>query len=179
MQWLVWLGLGIALGLIELLTLDLTFLMLGAGALAAMLSAALGTPWWVQVVVFALASVLMLAAVRPWVLARLRIRGQAAPLTGAAALVGRSGQAISEVTNNAGQIKLAGEVWSARTGQVGIVLKTGASVLVTEIDGATAVVRAAETAAPQSSSQAAETAAPQSSSQAAPTDHLTQPNSSV
>ena len=59
--------------------------------------------------------------------------------TNASALVGRIGVVVTEVTERAGRIKLAGEVWTARTENDEIV-PSGAEVRVTRIAGATAVV---------------------------------------
>jgi membrane protein implicated in regulation of membrane protease activity len=140
MEWLWWLGGAIALGLIEILTLDLTFLMLASGALAGSLAAGLGAPGWVCAVVFSAVSVLMLAAVRPWALGHLKSRGAADTVTGAAATVGREGVALTEVTRLGGRAKIAGEVWTARTPEDGQPIAEASPVTVLEIDGATAVV---------------------------------------
>jgi membrane protein implicated in regulation of membrane protease activity len=140
MAWLVWIGIAIALGLIEVFTLDLVFLMLCAGAFAGALAAALHIPWWGCILVFCAVSVLMLAAVRPWALGRLKIRGHAQSVTGAAALVGQRGQALTNVSSAGGRVKIEGEVWSARISDASAPIPAGAPVEVTAIDGATAVV---------------------------------------
>jgi membrane protein implicated in regulation of membrane protease activity len=140
MAWLWWVGGAIALGVIELLTLDLVFLMLSAGAFAGALAAGLGAPWWGCVIVFSAASVLMLAAVRPWALTRLRARGAPSVVTGAAATVGKAGHALTVVTAGGGRVKIAGEVWSAHTASGGAPIDSGQAIVVTAIDGAAAVV---------------------------------------
>jgi membrane protein implicated in regulation of membrane protease activity len=138
--WLIWIGIAIALGLIEVFTLDLVFLMLSAGALAGAIAALVGAPWWVCVLVFCAVSVLMLAAVRPWALARLKAHGHAPVVTGAAALVGQRGQALTNVSATGGRVKIEGEVWTARIEDSSAPIPAGAPVEVTAIDGATAVV---------------------------------------
>ncbi|MDR0431696.1 MAG: NfeD family protein [Bifidobacteriaceae bacterium] len=140
MAWLVWIGVAIALGLIEVFTLDLVFLMLSGGALASALASGLGAPWWACVLVFCLISVLMLAAVRPWALARLKAHGRAPVVTGAAAVVGQRGQALTNVSATDGRVKIEGEVWTARIEDSSAPIPAGAQVEVTAIDGATAVV---------------------------------------
>ncbi|MDR1428072.1 MAG: NfeD family protein [Bifidobacteriaceae bacterium] len=140
MAWIVWIGIAIALGLIEIFTLDLVFLMLSGGAAAAAVAAGLRLPWWGCVLVFCAVSVLMLAAVRPWALARLKTEGRAPVVTGAAALVGQRGQALTNVSATNGRVKIEGEVWSARTTDSSAPVPAGATVEVTAIDGATAVV---------------------------------------
>jgi membrane protein implicated in regulation of membrane protease activity len=140
MAWLIWIGIAIALGLIEVFTLDLVFLMLSGGALAGALAAVAHLPWWGCVLVFCAVSVLMLAAVRPWALARLKIHGRAPAVTGAAALVGQQGQALTNVSAAGGRVTIDGEVWTARIGESSVPIPAGAVVEVTAIDGATAVV---------------------------------------
>ena len=65
MAWLWWLGASLVMGVIETLTADLTFLMFAGGALGGAVAAALGAPLWIQVLVFAVISVLLLVAIRP------------------------------------------------------------------------------------------------------------------
>ena len=62
MAWLWWLGASLVMGVVETLTVDLTFLMLAGGALGGAAAAALGGPLWVQALVFAIVSVLLLVA---------------------------------------------------------------------------------------------------------------------
>ena len=66
MAWLWWIGAALVLGVIETLTVDLTFLMFAGGAVGGAIAAALGASFLVQVIVFAVVSTLLLAAVRPW-----------------------------------------------------------------------------------------------------------------
>ena len=66
MAWLWWIGAALVLGVIETLTVDLTFLMFAGGAVGGAIAAALGASFLVQVIVFAVVSTLLLAAVHPW-----------------------------------------------------------------------------------------------------------------
>jgi membrane protein implicated in regulation of membrane protease activity len=136
--WVTWVGLAVILALVELASLDLVLLMFALGALAAAVVAALGAPFWVAILVFAAVSLALLFFVRPSVVARLH----AGPTltSGHDALVGRSGFVTEPVTAHGGRIKLNGEVWSARTADTTAAFDIGAEVLVTKIDGATAVV---------------------------------------
>jgi membrane protein implicated in regulation of membrane protease activity len=137
--WLVWLGVALVAGTIEVLTLDLIFLMIAGGAVAASVAAAFGAPLTVDLVVFAVTSGLLLLAARPPLLAYLR-RSTPASVTGAAALVGAEGEVLVAVSREGGRVKLAGEVWSARSATGGLPLEVGSRVRVVRIDGATAVV---------------------------------------
>jgi membrane protein implicated in regulation of membrane protease activity len=135
--WAIWLAISLALVIVELVSLDLVLLMFGMGALAASIATALGIPVLLAVVVFAAVSVALLFIVRPPLVERLH----AGPTltTGHEALVGRSAFVLEPVDSRNGRIQLAGEVWSARSSD-GQTFDTGTEVLVTRIDGATAVV---------------------------------------
>ncbi|AWB92231.1 NfeD family protein [Aeromicrobium chenweiae] len=139
--WASWLGLAVVLALIELASLDLVLLMFAMGALAAAITAGLGGPAWLAIVLFAVVSVLLLFVVRPPVVERLH----AGPTlrTGHEALVGASGIVVEPVTRLDGRIQVRGELWSARAVD-DVVYDTGREVLVTQIDGATAVVTSKE-----------------------------------
>ncbi|MDR0944638.1 MAG: NfeD family protein [Bifidobacteriaceae bacterium] len=140
MAWLWWLGGAILLGVVELLTLDLIFLMLAAGAVLAAAAAAAGAPWWACVIVFCVISVLMLAVVRPWALTHLKVHGRGRAVTGAQAAVGQPAVALTAIGPGGGKAKLNGEVWTARTQPGTPPVQPGQTVAVTAIDGATAVI---------------------------------------
>jgi membrane protein implicated in regulation of membrane protease activity len=144
--WAAWLGLAVVLAVVEMLSLDLVLLMFALGALAAGAAAGLGAPVWVAMPIFAVVSLLLLFLVRPSVVAKLH----AGPTlqTGHANLIGATGVVVEPVDGRQGRIQLRGELWSART-ELGAAFDTGADVLVTRIDGATAVVTSA-TASPHS-----------------------------
>ncbi|MFP5347817.1 MAG: NfeD family protein [Actinomycetes bacterium] len=140
-QWLWWLGGGLVLGLVEVVTLDLVFSMLALAALVSSGVALAGGSFTLQVLVFAAVSYLMLAVVRPIAIRKLKPQGPA-HRTGTAALVGRQARVVQTVTDRAGLVKLAGEMWSARTQLAGQEFAVDDVVQVVEIDGATAVVDA-------------------------------------
>jgi membrane protein implicated in regulation of membrane protease activity len=140
--WVGWVVTALVLGAVEMTTLDLIFIMLAVGALAGAATAAVTSIFLVQVLVAAAAAVAMLAVVRPVALKHLRT-----PLetrTGVAALVGRQAVAVTKVTAHGGQVKLAGEIWTARSFDPNSTIEPGRSVDVVEIDGATAVVYESE-----------------------------------
>jgi membrane protein implicated in regulation of membrane protease activity len=136
--WAGWLGLAVVLGIIETTTLDLVFLMLAGGALAGAVAAALGAPLLLSAVVAIVASAALLGVVRP--IARRHLRTPLETRTGVAALVGRQAVVLSRVDGEAGQVKLAGEIWSARAFDEHEVIEPGEKVQVAEIEGATALV---------------------------------------
>ena len=138
-QTLWWIAIAVVFALVEVISLDLVLLMLAGGALAGAGAAALGAPVWAQILVALAVAILLLAALRPWLLRNWR-KSKNFVETNAAALVGRTAQVVSPVDAAAGRVKLVGEVWSARTETTDLELPEGANVRVIRIDGATAVV---------------------------------------
>ena len=136
--WAGWLGLAVVLGIVETTTMDLVFLMLAGGALAGALASAVGAPLLLQAVVAVVATAALLGVVRP--VAKRHLRTPLEARTGVAALVGRDALVTAKVDAHSGQVKLAGEIWSARSFDDREVIEPGARVHVVEIDGATAVV---------------------------------------
>jgi membrane protein implicated in regulation of membrane protease activity len=136
--WAVWLGLAMLLGVAELVSLDLILLMLAGGALVGAGASLLHLPAALQVFAAVLTSVAMLALVRPNVVRRLHSGPDL--VTGHDKLIGKQGVVISEVSCDAGQVRIAGEVWTARPYDDDAVIEPGARVDVFEIRGATAMV---------------------------------------
>ena len=67
--WIGWLSLAVVFVIIELLTLEFTFLMLAAGTLIGGLGVnLLGGPWWLQITAAAVVSALLLFTIRPLLL---------------------------------------------------------------------------------------------------------------
>ncbi|MFJ3906676.1 NfeD family protein [Streptomyces sp. NPDC090025] len=136
--WIWWLIGAVGLGIPLVLTAMPEFGMLSAGAVAAAVAAALGFGIVTQVIVFAVVSVALIAVVRP-IAARHR-DGRPQFASGIDALKGRQAVVLERVDSHGGRIKLAGEVWSARTLDTGQSFEPGEQVDVIDIDGATAVV---------------------------------------
>jgi membrane protein implicated in regulation of membrane protease activity len=137
-DWHAWLGLAMLLAGAELLSLDLVLLMLAVGALAGVVTALAGLGVAVQILAAVAASVAMLGLVRPAAIKRLH-SGPELTL-GHAALVGKQGVVVDEVSAHAGQVKIGGELWTARPFDEQETIEAGATVDVFEIRGATAVV---------------------------------------
>lgn len=144
--WLVWVGVALVAGIVEITTLHLVFVMFGGGALAAAVTSAAGVHPIGQVLTFTVVSAALLGLVRPSAVRRWR-RMTPETVTGVAALVGRPAEVVGEVSGTGGRVRLAGEVWSARYDGAGV-LPVGLPVRVSAIEGATAVVLPAPGALP-------------------------------
>ena len=137
--WAAWLGVAAVLGAAELVSLDLVLIMLAVGALAGAVTAALGAAVVAQILVAGLASIAMLALVRPGLVSKLH-QGPELRL-GHSKLVGQRAVVTQRITGLAvGQIKLAGETWTAAPYDEHVTIEPGATVEVFEIRGATAYV---------------------------------------
>jgi membrane protein implicated in regulation of membrane protease activity len=138
--WIVWLALILIFLIVEVLTLDFTFLMLAIGSLGGLVAGLLGAPWWVDILIAGVLALVLLFFVRPPLLHRLR-RGGDPALTNVDALIGLAGTVVLVFPDGRGQVKLAnGETWTSRSADAAEALVEGESVTVTTIDGATAVV---------------------------------------
>lgn len=138
--WIGWLVLIAVFLVIEMLSLDFTFLMLGLGSAVGLVSGLLGLPVWAQLIIAAAAAALFILVLRPPLLRRLH-RGEDPTKSNVDALVDLRGTALAEITRISGQAKLSnGDTWTART-ESEVAIPQGAPVAVSAINGATAVVR--------------------------------------
>lgn len=142
--WIIWLVFVIICVIIEVVTLEFTFLMIAAGSLLGGLGLNLiGAEWWVQVGAAAVLSALLLFTIRPLLLQTLRKGGDPAK-SNVDALYGMRARVLLTVTDTGGQVKLAnGETWTARIAAdltEHPSLAEGDRVVVTRVDGATVEV---------------------------------------
>ena len=150
--WILWLVFILVAITIELLSLEFTFLMISIGSLGGLGANLLGLDWWLQIVVAAGLSVLLLLTIRPFLLRALRKGGDPA-LSNIDALIGMTGRVVSTVSETGGLVKLAnGETWTARLlsprpddqASFKATADPGQPVTVHLIEGSTAVVISAE-----------------------------------
>ncbi|MEU7055422.1 NfeD family protein [Streptomyces sp. NPDC046197] len=136
--WVWWLVGAAALGIPLVVTAMPEFGMFAVGAVAAAVFAGLGFGPVVQVLAFVMVSVALIAVVRPIAARHGRQRPQLA--TGVDALKGKQALVLERVDGSGGRIKLAGEVWSARSLDTDRAYEAGEQVDVVDIEGATAIV---------------------------------------
>jgi membrane protein implicated in regulation of membrane protease activity len=140
--WIAWIVLILAFATIEVFTLEMTFLMLALGSVAGLVSGLFGIPWWVQFIIAAVVAVVLIFTLRPPLLRLLR-RGGDPTRSNIDALIGSDGAVVVTVSADGGQVRLQnGETWTARLSPIAEQkdVAVGEKVLVTAIDGATAVV---------------------------------------
>ncbi|MCF6472088.1 NfeD family protein [Nonomuraea sp. MG754425] len=137
-EWVIWVILAVILGVAEIFTLTASLGLLGVAAILTAATAALGLPVPLQLIFFALASTAGLVVLRP--IAMRHIKQPELERFGVEALVGKTAYVVSEVTGREGRVRIGGEEWSARAYDETLVIPTGASVDIIEIEGATALV---------------------------------------
>ncbi|GGT26621.1 NfeD family protein [Nonomuraea spiralis] len=137
-EWIIWVILAVVLGVAELFTLTAALGLLGVAALLTAVTAAIGLPVPLQILVFALSSAAGMVVLRP--LAIRHLQQPQLPRFGVEALVGKPAYVVSEVTGRDGRVRIGGEEWSARAYDETLVIPAGATVDIIEIEGATALV---------------------------------------
>ena len=139
--WILWVVAACVLGLGEMHTGGLYLLPFASGAALAAVVSLLGVGAPLAVLVFAVASAIVFAGLRP--IAHNHRRLPPAIRTGAAALVGKRAMVLERIANDEGVgcVRIDnGEVWTARSYDDDEVIDAGERVEVVEIRGATALV---------------------------------------
>ena len=137
-EWVWWM---IAAGVLAVGEIATVSFFLGPIAVAAVLSAIValaGAGLAAQWIVFIAASLGSLLVLRP--VAKRHLRTPAQIRTGTAALVGAPALVLEQVDGHGGQVKIAGEIWTARSYDEAESFEPGTRVCVMKIDGATALV---------------------------------------
>lgn len=109
--WLMWLIASIAFMLLELTNGDFYIICFAFGALISMVFAALGLPLWVQVLIWAIASLLCIFFVRPPLVKKIQGKKNERK-SNADALVGKRGIVIETIeAGGFGYVKIDGDEW--------------------------------------------------------------------
>jgi membrane protein implicated in regulation of membrane protease activity len=137
-EWVWWMIAAGVLAVGEIATLGFFLGPIAIAAVTAAIVALAGGGLALQWIVFIAMSLASLLVLRPVAKRHLRTPGQLR--TGTAALIGRPAVVLERVDRDGGQVKLAGEVWSARSYDDDEAFEPGARVEVLKIDGATALV---------------------------------------
>jgi membrane protein implicated in regulation of membrane protease activity len=137
-EWVAWTIVAAALAVGEMFTLGFFLGPIALAAAVAAIVAAVGPPVEVQFAVFVVCSGASVLFLRPIALRHTRTPG--ALRTGTAALIGQRALVLERVHADGGQVKIGGEVWTARPYDESDVFEPGARVDVMKIDGATALV---------------------------------------
>ena len=137
--WVIWVIIAVALLIVEATTTAFVAVYFGIAALIAALVGVVGGPPALQIAAFAVAAVAGLWLTRP----ALKRAASSGPQlrTGVEAMRGRKGvvtKAIAEL--EPGQVRVDGDIWSAKSFFDGETMSVGTKVEVVEIKGVTALV---------------------------------------
>ena len=139
---IIWLVLLVVFLIVEAFTVATVSLWFAGGALAALLTALVGGPVWLQAALFLAVSAVLLACLRPLVRKHFTPKIHS---TNVDAVVGKRGYITVSIDNDAasGTVKLGGMEWTARSAD-GKRIEAGTLVEVCRIEGVKAIVSPAE-----------------------------------
>ena len=137
-EWVAWTIVAAALAVGEIFTMGFFLGPIALAAVVAAVVAAVGAPVELQFAVWVVCSAGSVLFLRPIALRHTRTAGTLR--SGAARLVGQRAVVVQRVDADHGQVKIGGEVWTARPYDESDVFEPGARVDVMKIDGATALV---------------------------------------
>jgi membrane protein implicated in regulation of membrane protease activity len=133
MAWWVWLVVAFAIGIIEVTTLTFVLLWIAIGAFVTALLTPFVTSPWVQLLIFAVVSIVLLVATRP--LSRKWKQRRTYPAR-TDNLIGETGVVVTEGQPGAfATVRVKGDLWSARSdhplrpGQTIVVVAASSTVL--------------------------------------------------
>ena len=137
MPWF-WLGIAVLMTVIEGMTMGLTTIWLAIAALVSMILAFLIPSVTAQITVFLIISIVLFIFTRPVAIKKMKLGKEK---TNSDRLIGMSGLVTEDVsTDKPGQVKVGGQVWTARPEPVDLVLEKGSACRIMSIQGVTLLV---------------------------------------
>lgn len=142
-MWLFWLIVSGIFFILEMATTGFLVFWLGLGALLAMILSFFVDNVIIQVTVFAISSILLIVSTKP--LVKKFIDKKTIP-TNLDSIIGKEGLVVETIDNvkAQGQVKLNGEVWSAKAFDENKIIEKDTKVVVKEITGVKLVVEESE-----------------------------------
>lgn len=142
MDVVIWLAIAAAMIIVEIATLGLTSIWFAGGALVSAVVACFNDNWLIQLIVFAIVSLVLLLFTKPIAQKRLMKEPEKTNVEG---LVGEKAYVTEEINNikSKGAVKLKGLEWSARS-ENDEIIETDTEVVVKAISGVKLIVGKAE-----------------------------------
>ena len=143
--WLVWVAAMVAFAILELSTVNMVSIWFVGGSLAALIVQLLGGALWLQLTLFLVVAIVLLACLRPFVRKYVSPRRTA---TNVDMVLGREAYLTETVDNlrGTGTLKLDGKEWTVRSA-TGEILPSGMLVKVVKLEGVKLFVEPARVAA--------------------------------
>lgn len=142
MAGIVWIAILVVMVIIEIITLGLTTIWFAGGALIAFIASLLGAGIPIQITLFAVVSLLLLAGTRPYALKYFnkdRIK------TNVDSMIGATGIVLMDIDNlnAAGLVQVNGQEWTARSSD-NVLITKGKEVLIEKVSGVKLIVKEKE-----------------------------------
>lgn len=135
---IIWIGIAVFFGVIEILTVGLTTIWFAAAAVLAVIAAEIGLSVLWQTVIFLASSCILLYFTRPLAVKYLKIGKEK---TNAALLIGKTGIVIEDIKPyNSGLVKVSGQIWTAKATDESIEIKSDSRVKIVKIEGVKLIV---------------------------------------
>jgi membrane protein implicated in regulation of membrane protease activity len=140
-----WLLLAAIFVVIEIISLGLTTIWFAGGAFIAALAALAGGNLVVQIILFAVVSIVLLVVTRPVAKKYLDSKTEK---TNAEALIGQKAMVLDEVNNlmQTGRAKINGMEWTARSKEDDVIIPAGEQAEIVEIQGVKLILEKLSTA---------------------------------
>ena len=143
MEAIFWLVLFVILLVIEIFTMGLTTIWFAGGSLLAFVLAYVGFGLPVQIIVFLLASIILLVLTRP---IAVKFFNKERQKTNAESLIGQKAVVLERVDtlHGTGRTEVNGMEWSAKTDEPGEIIEAGTIVIIEGIQGVKLIVKKGE-----------------------------------
>ncbi len=139
--WVIWTVIGIALIIVEMVSMVFVASYFGIGALATAVVAAAGGGHFAQYTTFAIVSIILLLLTRPLLMKSLKmpkVESNVHSMTGKSAIVTKA----IDNDSNTGQVRVGTEYWTARSTDDSKCFSVDEKVKIVNVDGVTARVEA-------------------------------------
>ncbi len=136
---IIWLAVMVVCLLVEIGTLGLTTLWFAGGALLAAIVSMVGAPLWLQILVFLVASIVLLIFTRP---IAMKYFNKNRSKTNVESTIGKQGIVTETIDNIKGMGKIVadGMEWTARS-EGDVLIEEGCIVTIVEVKGVKAIVK--------------------------------------
>lgn len=137
---LIWLAIIVVMAIIEIITLGLTTIWFAGGALVAFIASLFGVSLPIQIVLFVIVSLVLLAFTRPFAV---KFVNKNRTRTNAESLIGKSAIVLEDINNlkAEGAVSVNGQEWTARAVDDTVITKDTV-VEIVEIKGVKLMVKA-------------------------------------
>lgn len=135
----IWLIASAIMFILEIFTISFLLFFPALGAFLAFLCAIFGASIQVQIIIFVISSILLIAFIRPIVTKFFKAKDVA---MNSESVIGKNAVVIKEIDNlhGKGQVKVAGEIWSA-VSSTDENIEEGSTVIILKIEGVKLIVK--------------------------------------